>query len=138
MVKILIITFLTLGCGGTPQSNTKEPYQNKVNEDFNIFLAKFSKNKAFQTERIIFPLVFYTENEQGNSVVKKLTANSWRYTDFVGLNKRDKKNEIEIEISSKTEAKLIYSIEDSGVYVIHYFIKKDGKWYMYKISDESD
>ncbi len=138
MIKIIIITFLALGCGSTPQSATKELNQNIINEDFNIFLTKFSKDKNFQMKRIIFPLALYTENEQGKYVVKKLTPKSWKHTDFMGLSKFDKKNVIEIDISSKTEAKLIYSIEDTGVYVIHYFIKKDGKWYMSKISDESD
>jgi hypothetical protein len=113
-------------------------YQKQVNEDFKSFFAEFSKNRKFQIERIVFPLSLYTENEQGKSVIKKLSQKSWIHTDFIGLKKINKKNLIEIEVNSSTEAKVIYSMEDNGVYVIHYFTKKAGKWYLNKISDESD
>lgn len=138
MTKTLVIIFLTLVCGRTYQLYSNETYQNLRNDNFYKFLVKFSKNKAFQRERILFPLVLHTENLQGKSIVKKLNVNSWKHTDFVGLGKLDKKNQIEIEAISDSEVRLIYSIEDTGVYVIHYFIKKDGKWFLYKISDQSD
>jgi len=138
MLKILVIAIVSLGCGSTPQNQPKVPVQNTINEDFNSFIVKFSSDRAFQIGRISFPLPLYTENEQGKSIVKKILQKEWKYTDFIGIEKKNKKNEIEIEITSNSNAKLIYSMEDNGVYVIHHFIKKTGKWYLSKISDESE
>lgn len=125
-----MILFLTFGFVIQQEKLENFSYQKQINEDFNSFCLKFSKDRQFQTERILFPLPIFTENEQGESVVKKITRKSWKHTDFVGLKKMNKKSSIDIEINSRANAKLTYSMEDTGVSVIHFFIKKDGKWYL--------
>lgn len=138
MIKIVFILFFAFGCGSTPQNATTEQMQNALNEDFNVFVVKFSKDKIFQSSRILFPITLTTENEQGKPVVRKIIQKEWKYTDFLGLKKKDKRNEVEIEIESNSTAKIVYSIQDSGIYVVHHFVKKEGKWYMKSITDESD
>ena len=129
---------LLISCGMSEKNvnNEAEISQSKA-EDFNSFFAKFCNDSTFQVSRITFPLALISENDDSKTK-KTIPLKEWIHTNLLRLNKDNPKNILDIKKIKGNSIEVIFSIEDSGVIVIHLFSKINNKWYLTKITDESD
>ncbi|MDB4920832.1 hypothetical protein [Mucilaginibacter sp.] len=116
-------------------SKKKVNYYDSLTENFDSFFKKFQSDSVFQLTRVKFPFKITNESEEGDSTwfVRK---SNWKYTSY-GIGKAAD----EIIKKKKIKEGLInieLTIEDTGVLVNHYFINKDGKWWLAYMVDDSD
>ncbi|QNF32699.1 hypothetical protein HUW51_08135 [Adhaeribacter swui] len=112
---------------------TSIPTYNPVNENnFDIFLKKFSDDSTFQYSRIKFPIkVIYSVDDKDS--ITFIDRNKWEYTNYLNLTP----SRIDKENLNNNLINLIYTIEDTGTLVYHFFQKKNGKWELILIEDHS-
>jgi hypothetical protein len=116
------------------QSTTEpsETSSDKNEEEFDNFFQRFSKDSSYQLTRIGFPIkVTSTDGEKDE--IKLINKKDWVYTDYSNL----ESGQLRREKVNKGLINLIYTVEDTGVLVYHYFQKKNGKWLLVSIEDHS-
>jgi hypothetical protein len=112
---------------------SKEPSNNSVYEQFDVFFKRFEVDSVFQKSRINFPLKNILKAEEGDTV-KSIDSDKWEFTNFKNIkNLILKENKI-----SKYNVNMILQIEDTGVNVTYSFVYKDSSWRLSLIVDESD
>ena len=112
--------------------------QSKNSEAFNSFFFQFKKSKSFQLERTLFPIKVIHEasiSESGNLETLLITKKNWEFSDFSASKNRNLK--ISQVRNSSNNYTVIFQIEDTGFYLRYFFKKLNGKWFLYKIRDES-
>ncbi|SIT94813.1 DUF4348 domain-containing protein [Pontibacter indicus] len=103
-------------------------------EDFDSFFPKFSSDSTFQLSRVEFPYKIILVEDEG-TVTRYLGKKDWSYVDFsqmqVGKHHLEKKEE------SNNTVTVLYTLEDTGVYISYKFNKKQGKWMLTSMEDSS-
>ena len=129
---------LLISCGTNEKSKNSavKIYQNK-DEDFDQFFKKFCNDSTFQISRITFPLTLVSVEEDSDKE-KTIQLKEWTYTNLLGLKKKDSKNILEIKKIGENSIEVSFSIEDTGVSIIHLFSRVDKEWHLISIKDESD
>lgn len=111
----------------------------KVNPDidstsFIQFFNKFSQDTIYQIRHIAFPLR-KIENDGDSSDTTYIREEEWSFVPFLELKKES--GELQMSFGS-SEARLVYSKVDTGIYVSHLFKKLNGEWWLVEVADESD
>lgn len=103
----------------------------KKNEDFDLFFKKFESERSFQLSRIKFPLRMESYNEEG------MTTRLEKQYEFSDLTKI-KNLEVKKIKKSRSEIDLTLAITDTGTQVVYHFAVKNGKWWLFGTTDQSD
>jgi hypothetical protein len=147
-ISIIFFSVLLASCGNNDtvtrqqtndkQSSTSES-KDTVDNDFNVFIVKFSTDSMFQLSRIKFPLkISWHEIDQDTVMYKNKS-------DFELIDFRAKKytgpldqwqQEIIIDKNNKSATIEIRGI-DNGIFIEYVFEKINGTWMFIEIDDSS-
>ena len=124
---ILILTLISLIAFG--QSN------------FESFLERFSKNKAFQLEHIIFPVtsVYLSENGE-DEITKKISISNWVHQDLSYDSSafyREYDQYIRKINTKNSEVEVEFRGIDNGINFGYIFIYQQHSWYLKRYYDLS-
>ena len=111
--------------------NKENIESNLINEDFNDFLEKFSKDSIFQLSRIDFPLRVSELNDDYQVIETLVQKEDYLIFDFsinnVGPVKKTD-NYFQKVIVNEKDAKLEIRGIDNGIYLDIFFERIEGKW----------
>lgn len=139
---VLVVLLFVIGCSESINkidSNKKEQSKvidaslNKV-ADFNVFFNNFNSNSEFQLSSIEFPLkmISFEDENKSELVIEK---NEWKFTKLIeNLKLRSK---VKKKFINEKEVQIDYYLEDTGVFVSHFFIYKNKRWILIRIEDHS-
>ncbi|QHL89150.1 DUF4348 domain-containing protein [Nibribacter ruber] len=113
-------------------AESSETTADKSDEEFDTFLQRFSIDSSFQLTRIAFP-VKVTSTDGEKEEVKLINKQAWEYTNYSNL----KSGQIRSEKVKNGLINLIYTVDDTGVLVYHYFQKRNKEWVLVSIEDHS-
>ena len=162
-ILILLISFLFINCKNEKIKATKEQAEKLkvenikikkttskiVDENFEVFLEKFSHDSVFQISRVNFPLKVkeidletMAELDKTKSEFKDLTILK---SDYTTLDFTYPKDALTRELDRYTQKiktnKNITVVEirgaDNGIYSDFYFEKIDGKWFLQTWKEQS-
>jgi hypothetical protein len=123
-----------------PSSNKENIESNLINEDFNDFLEKFSKDSLFQYSRIDFPLRVSELNDDYQAIETLVQKEDYLIFDFsmnnVGSVKKTD-NYFQKVIVNEKDAKLEIRGIDNGIYLDVFFKNIEGKWKLQTWKDSS-
>lgn len=114
-------------------AQTKNRSSVSKNEPFFLFFSKFKGDSIFQQERIINPISVVVSDDDDGLLEKKMNIK------FVSFDKSDWKKDpvINFKRISLFRMVVILQLEDTGMYISHYFKRIKGKWFLVKIVDSS-
>ena len=100
------------------------------NNEFISFFAAYNSDSVFQKASVTFPLPVISDSVE----IRKIEKRDWSFSPLID-GERSMNN-----IHHLTSDTVIvgYSLEDTGIQVDHWFIRKDGKWSLVKVIDSSD
>jgi hypothetical protein len=103
----------------------------KIDEDFKVFIQKFSQDSIFQVSRTDFPLTVTELNQEYESTEKKIKKDEYKMIHIL-YNDSFKKQQIEdytqeIKLENNKATIEIRGIEN-GIMTDIYFEKRNGKW----------
>ncbi|WP_164849935.1 DUF4348 domain-containing protein [Mucilaginibacter limnophilus] len=102
-------------------------------EKFDAFFKKFNANTSFQLARIMFPLKIVTVDDADKQYVKYINKPEWRLVNLLEIK--------DIIISKQNMGKgritILLEIKDTGVHTAYTFENKNGKWYLFLVTDKS-
>jgi len=117
--------------------------QNSGKEDFRTFLGKFSTDRNFQFERIIFPLEAVGLNENlTETITISVSKESWEHKNIFYSQSC---NEVFPQVFDNFEGKLndtgkrmlAWRGIENGFAQFYYFELKSGKWFLVKVENLS-
>ena len=119
--------------------NEKQNFS-KTDEDFKVFLEKFSRDSLFQISRVNFPLTVKELDDDYESFEKKIEKNEYqkmdlRYHDSISKRELNKYTQ-QIKLN-KNKATIEIRGIDNGIMTDIYFEKHDGKWILVSWNDSS-
>ena len=130
----MLIIFNVIGC----KNERKEA--EKIDENFGVFIEKFSRDSLFQISRVNFPLNVKELDDDYESVEKKIYKKEYRKLDLrynETFAKRDLSKYKKRIILEKNKAIIEISGIDNGIMTDIYFEKKNGKWNLISWDDSS-
>ncbi len=134
----LIIFTIIITCCESKKNQPSKLSNNRVEENFEIFLNKFSSDSIFQIQRVKFPLLSKTDDrESGQRDQSIIQQKDWIFSNFTKL-KTIPKYVISHKKINTNEYHLIFQIEDTGVNVTYVFKNEQGNWFLILINDDSD
>lgn len=137
---LFIITFqCLLSCNTKIDTKTEnvatqgDKTNKQLQENFNVFFEKFKQDTLFQVQRIDDPLsiVFTDEYEMEEEM--------YQSTKYVSFNQKDwdiKISYVGKKVSNDTTNVILQGL-DTGIYIEHFFAKREGKWYLFRIKNSS-
>jgi hypothetical protein len=134
MKKVILIGMLFFSCNLKDKGslNTKKTLF-KEQEKFDCFLKKFTDDSLYQASRIDKPLkVITAEDDVENQVlmdIQKVSFNQKDWSEKIVLNRK--------KTSNDTINVVLQGI-DTGIYIEHFFVKRNGLWFLFKIKNLSD
>lgn len=111
-----------------------------VNENFNDFLEKFSKDSIFQISRIDFPLRVSQLDDDYQPMDKIIVKENFSIIDFSKENSgnfKETDNYFQKSILKDNQAKLEIRGIDNGIYLDVFFERIKGKWKLKAWTDSS-
>jgi hypothetical protein len=114
-----------------------------TDRSFEAFFKQFSTDSIFQESRIVFPLrhTFYDVYED-TLTSATINANDWTFIDFRkdSLAVSLKEDAFNIEINKKDSLNVDYLRKgiDNGISMTYSFEKRDSRWYLIDIIDDSN
>ncbi len=142
-IYILCVIFV-FGCDqSSKKAENVKTLLPQNNESFESFFEKFNRDSVFQMSRVVFPFKVMQINDVEGPDNDEITytnvfvaENDWKKVDFTFPNE---KNVIvnKVEVNSD-EVNLQYRVEDTGIFVEHFFQKKQGHWWLTYAKDNSD
>ena len=130
----ILIIFNVIGCKNERQE------AEKTNENFNVFIEKFSSDSLFQISRVNFPLKVKELDDDYESVEKKINKNEYRKLDLRyndSFAKRDLSKYTQNIKLEKNKAIIEIRGIDNGIMTDIYFEKHNGKWNLISWDDSS-
>jgi hypothetical protein len=131
----LITVFSTLIACKNENQNSE-----KIDEDFQVFVEKFSRDSLFQISRVKFPLAVTELDNEYESVEKKVEKYNYRKIDLRYDNScanRELSKYIEKIKLEKNKATIEIRGIENGIMTDFYFEKRDGKWRLIGWDDSS-
>jgi hypothetical protein len=104
-------------------------------EDFDVFFKKFNSDSLFQKSRIKFPFKIIIKDEDGDNS-RILSKSEWHFIHLV--NDKKEKSIIRKVPIQRNKILITYAIEDTGIFIKHFFENINGKWRHTYCEDESD
>jgi hypothetical protein len=144
---LILSSILLISCSSKSNksiANDEAKVQNEKTiseEPFDVFIKKFSKDSSFQLLRIKFPLVYtYSEEEidTGSLSTKQIKKEEWEIIDLVDKSGFGESVEIIKETNGSDLIQLLVKGVDTGVHIVYFFEKENNKWYLVKITDQSN
>ena len=143
----LLLPLLMTACG-SPDDKTPNPNANP--EDFAAFFDRFHTDSTFQTSRIHDPLIYqYFESavDDGGQRVEQLPASTWRYRNFDAWIDSIR-NPVRVTFNGHRRTAAVSQAADSVVFQLaqpesdalnmrFLFERKNAKWYLTQVDDES-
>jgi hypothetical protein len=116
----------------------------KKGELFEEFLADFMQEQDFQKERIRFPIYSVTltptmGKDKLDSV--RIDSDAWKFNDFLLLRRGMQihfYDNFQRKPNDSDERVLSVTGYENGLSYSYYFRRRDGKWFLVRILDESD
>jgi hypothetical protein len=146
-IVLILLSILLISCsskGNKNIANDEAKVQNEMTikeEPFDVFIKKFSKDNSFQLLRIKFPLVYnYSEEEieTGSLSTKQIKKEEWEIIDLVDKSGFGESVEIIKETNGSNLIHILVRGVDTGIHIVYFFEKEDNKWYLVKITDQSN
>ena len=100
------------------------------NNEFISFFATYNSDSLFQKASITFPLPVISDSVE----IRKIEKRDWAFSPLIDGDK----NRINIHHLASDTVIVGYSLEDTGIQVDHWFIRKNGIWSLVKVIDSSD
>jgi len=124
-LSLFILVFSLNSC------KKEELSSQKTDENFEIFIEKFSADSLFQISRVKFPLPIIELDDDYNPVSKKINKADYniinlRYNDSLAKRQYDKYSQ-KTKIEGNKRTIEIRGIEN-GIMIDNYFEKQNGKW----------
>ena len=137
MKHIIFLLFIILNLVSC--KNEKQETR-KIDEDFKVFLEKFSRDSLFQISRVKFPLRVKELDNDYKSYEKKIKKNEYRkidlrFHDSIAKRELNKYNQ-EIKLKENKATIEMRGI-DNGIMIDIYFEKLDEKWILVGWNDSS-
>ncbi len=136
-MKQLILLLICVTLIGCKKQNRDAK---NVDENFEVFIDKFSRDSLFQISRINFPLSVTELNDDFESFEKKIDKKEYRKID---LRYNDSLSSRQLDAYTKktnlTLNKAIIELRgvDNGIMTDVFFEKRDGKWILVGWNDSS-
>jgi hypothetical protein len=132
---ILLVVF-ACSCNQDAKHESIGLPMDSTHESFTSFLEKFNRDSTFQKSRTVFPFkVIQTEEEDEGDKTVLVEKDDWTHVDFSFPG--DKKNIVTRIDVNNDEVNIRLQVEDTGVYVEHFFQKKQGQWWLVYVRDGS-
>lgn len=110
-----------------------------LREDFKSFFNAFKKDSTFQLSRIDKPLIVESMEYRANLEDYHIVS-STQIVNYVSFRQRDWPEKIITSTKSVSTdtIKVELQVVDTGIFIEHYFVNREKKWYLYKIINLSD
>lgn len=97
-----------------------------------FFFDNFKKDSLFQSARIDSPLKVVTHDSG-------FPEESFKNVHFVSFSKREWGGEVYYHINrvASDTVTVTLEVEDTGIYVEHFFVLRSGHWFLFQIIDSS-
>ena len=142
VVFLIVLTFI-ISC--KPKDNVGNDQMVKVDsvniethneisdENFDDFFNKFRTDSLFQLQRIDKPLSVIKSDEEAEEEEKQVVK-------YVSFDQKDWDIKIEYKktILSKDTMNVVLEGIDTGVHIEHFFVMRQGNWYLFQIKNLSD
>ena len=138
---ILLCYALCLSCnsnnGGANASSAPKISQKTADENFDIFFIRFKTDSVFQKSRIRFPLkIKLTAGEGDTDSTNLVPAGRLPYIDMFTAN--GAKGIVKKTVLGLAKVDIRFQLQDTGFEENFTFVKKNGKWNLVLITDNSD
>lgn len=138
---ILLLCTLCLGCssnsGGVISASALKSSQKNADENFDAFFARFKTDSVFQKSRIQFPLkINLTAGEGDIDSTNTVPAGKLPYINLFIAN--GAKGIIKKTVAGPAKMDVRFQLQDTGFEENFTFVKKNGKWSLAFIVDNSD
>lgn len=137
LITVIFICFV-ISCNKTSSKvDTKmSTFENKIeNENFDVFIKRFSNDSVFQKSRIIFPLKAETYDVETFTYNNEYeTLENWRFERLFNHSNPKIINNIK---TVKNQKIFLYQTEDTGIHIEYFFKLTKNRWVLYLIKDSS-
>lgn len=138
LLKIYLFTHIAFILGCKNNKPEKNPIKSNTiitnqKELFKTFFEKFKVDSSFQKKRIYNPLDIWIADENGIEQKKELI-------EYVSFIKKDWGQDILLseKVINTDTVKVTLQGKDTGIFIEHYFVCKNGEWHLYLIKNNSD
>ena len=135
LITVIIICFV-IACNKTSSKvDSKMSTFEIENENFDLFIKRFSNDSVFQKSRIIFPLKAETYDvETFTYNMEHETLDNWRFERLINFSNPKIINNIK---TVKNQKVFLYQTEDTGIHIEYFFKLIKNRWVLYLIKDSS-
>ena len=140
-ITILLFCTVSLSCnlnsGGANPASAPKPSHKIADENFDAFFTRFKTDSVFQKSRIMFPLkVNLTAGEGDIDSTNLVPAERLPYINL--FTAYGSKGIIKKTVSTPAKVGVRFQLQDTGFEETFTFVKKDGRWSLVLIVDNSD
>ncbi len=136
---LVVVACFVFGCGqNTPKEEVANEIVTDTGESFESFIKQFNADPVFRRSRVVFPfkVVQTGQGINGSDTTIDVATNDWQQVNFIYPG--DSRNIVDQSNEKSGVVVIKLMVEDTGVYLEHFFERKDGKWWLVYVKDSSN
>ncbi len=132
-IFLIYFVFIIFSCTNSKNNIENNKSTNIENEDFNSFFEHFIKDSLFQNSRIDHPVILVNSDDEKDNI-QSINV------EYVSFKQKDWKEKIIINRNEISPDTINVTLEgsDTGLFINHFFVKRNNQWFLFRINNESD